>query len=227
MTHPILLDALTTTCQCLAASLDDAEAKASTLSSRGQALAVVDLMRQIVSQSHCDATASDFAGAAQWLAGWYVEQHAAAVHIGASASPLLLGADGKAAQSASHSLPPHLVEGLARGAGMWGEVVRVLSTDGGHLDMLKRYETWSAQSAEEPEADLLEYFGAVQPVPCTLHGVMRIWTHIVAALVTMLYGGGTRSRQEAVALAMMLGQLSREAAAMAQGMVGAVAGVTS
>lgn len=190
---PTLLDVLTSTCRRLASTLDDAEAKASTLSHRGQALAVVDLMRQVASQSAVEATAADFAGAAQWLAGWYVEQHAAAVQIGASTAPTLLGADGKPAQSASHSLPPQLVEGLARGVGMWGEVATALGSE--HPDLF---------SSEHP----------------TYHGVMRIWTHIVAALATMLYGGGARSRQEAVALAMMLGQLSREAAAMAQGMIG-------
>lgn len=165
MSTSTLLDALTSTCRRLASALDDTAATTSTLSSRGQALAVVDTMRQIASQSQVDATAADFAGAATWLHGWYAEQHAAAVQIGASSSPLLVGADGKPAQSASHSLPPQLVEGLARGAGMWGEVVHMLSSDGGHLDMLKRYETWAAQSTDEPEAEMLAYFGATAPPP--------------------------------------------------------------
>ncbi len=185
----------------------------SVLALRSRAAVVVECFRQVAAQTPIGALGVDFVAAAQWLSGYYTQ---AAAGLQQQAQPTLLGAGGASLTGAATPVQlGRVAEAISDVASMWQMVGEAAQRDG-YAAMVARYEAWRSVGGCEPDADVLEYFGGVAPDTATVPGILRIWTTVVAGLVTTVTSGQLRGgRQEVMAMTSIMAQTAREAAVMA------------
>lgn len=179
---PSLTSVLEATCKLLQQSLDDIDAPIAKLSSRRQALGVVDFIRQVVSQAQIGAVGADFATAAGWLTDFY--------------------------QAAAKSLEEQSGTSLLS--------ISPAPTTGVHLiidECRRRALLW-----EEAAAATLKVLAGDLEQPSAV-GIVRIWTYVSAATVSLVTSGRFRNPAEVASLRDIMVSTSREAAEMAASML--------
>jgi len=167
---------------------DDDATPMSVLALRSRAAVVVECFRQVAVQQMppIGALGVDFVAAAQWLSGYYTQ---AAAGLQQQARPTLLGVDGVNLTGAATPMQlSSVAEAIRDVASMWQMVGE------------------AAQQHEE----------AAVSEQATVTGILRIWTAVVAGLVTTVTSGQLRGgRQEVMAMTSIMAQTAREAAVMA------------
>lgn len=203
-------------CDVLAKSCDADDVALKTLTARRRALVVAAVFLSAMEQQPAAALGVDFVAAARWLVGYY--EHAAQ-GLAEQSRPVLVGSNGQAlggngAAAASLQLG-RVGDALCETAASWREIAEAAEDRApcltcGHTD-------------PKHSAAHLRHCG--EDCPCaakaqdtaTYHGVVRIWTAVVASLCNTVTSrqvprGGS---QEVVVMTQVMVQTAREAAVMA------------